>query len=124
MRLEQQTIVSNGMCATASSSEDAHLLPRVEDHSPRGSSRSTLRCAILGLTLAAFTFPLTPARADDDEDRYVVVKTRKTITITGDEIDNALIVIKGGRIEAVGKKVDYPSVKPHRVRSARQHRGG
>jgi len=96
-------------CATASSSGGALSLPRVEDHCPRESRRSTLRCAILSLTLAAFTFPLTTASADDSEDRYVVVKTKKTITITGEEIDNALIVIKGGRIEAVGKKVDYPS---------------
>ncbi len=48
-------------------------------------------------------------RADDDEDRYVVVKTAKTVTVSGDDIAGALIVIKGSKIEAVGKNVDYPS---------------
>ncbi|MCB9854914.1 MAG: amidohydrolase family protein [Phycisphaerales bacterium] len=43
------------------------------------------------------------------DDRYVVIKTKKAITVSGKEIDDATIVIVGGKIEAVGKKVDYPS---------------
>lgn len=100
---------SASRCATASNSAGAPPIPGIGHNHPQRSYGFFLQCAILSLTLAAFTFPLTTARADDSEDRYVVVKTKKTITITGDEIDNALIVIKGGRIEAVGKKVDYPS---------------
>ncbi|MFQ5429377.1 MAG: amidohydrolase family protein [Phycisphaerae bacterium] len=70
--------------------------------------RTGLRLAPAAMAAALLTGALT-AHAGQDEDRYVVVKTKKAITITGEEIDGALIVIKGGRIEAVGKKVDYPS---------------
>lgn len=59
--------------------------------------------------IVALLLAVLPLRAEEDEDRYVVVKTKKTITISGEEIDDAMIVVKGGRVEAVGKKVDYPS---------------
>lgn len=49
------------------------------------------------------------ARADEADDAYLVVKVKKAITVSGEEITDAMIVITGGRIEAVGKKVDYPS---------------
>lgn len=48
-------------------------------------------------------------RAGASDDRYIVIKTKKAITISGKEIDDAKIVIVGGKIEAVGKNVDYPS---------------
>jgi len=66
--------------------------------------------AVMALVIAARWLGAPSfVRAEDDEDRYVVVKTAKTVTISGDDIDGALIVIKGGKIEAVGKNVDYPS---------------
>jgi len=43
-----------------------------------------------------------------DDDRFLVVKAKKIITISGEEINNGVIVIKNGCIEAVGKNVDYP----------------
>ncbi len=48
-------------------------------------------------------------RAAAQSERYTVIRTGKAITISGDEIDNALIVVVGGRIEAVGRKVEYPT---------------
>lgn len=48
-------------------------------------------------------------RSEAAEERYVVIRTKKAITVSGKEIDDATIVIVGGKIEAVGKKVDYPS---------------
>ncbi len=44
-----------------------------------------------------------------DDERYYVIKTKSAITVSGDEIKNARIVIKGGKIEAVGENVDFPS---------------
>lgn len=50
-----------------------------------------------------------PAPAQVDDDAFIVVKVKKAITVSGEEISDAMIVITGGKIEAVGKKVDYPS---------------
>ena len=44
-----------------------------------------------------------------DQDRFVVIKTKKTITISGEEIKDAVIVVRNGKIDAVGKNVSYPS---------------
>lgn len=66
--------------------------------------------ARLAFSAALMAACASAAWADDAEDeRYYVVKTKSAITITGDEIKNAKIVIKGGKIEAVGENVDYPS---------------
>lgn len=65
------------------------------------------RCIAGGMIAVwALGLGLRSASADD---RYVVIKTKKAITVSGKEIDGAMIVIVGGKIEAVGKKVDYPS---------------
>lgn len=44
-----------------------------------------------------------------DQDRYIVIKTKKAITISGDDIKRAVIVIKNGKIDAVGSNVKYPA---------------
>lgn len=41
-------------------------------------------------------------------DEIVIIKAGRIITGTGDEIRDGVIVIKGGRIEAVGKNLDAP----------------
>lgn len=66
------------------------------------------RRGILFAVIAALALSMG-VRADAADDRYVVIKTKKAITVSGKEIDDATIVIVGGKIEAVGKKVDYPS---------------
>jgi hypothetical protein len=64
---------------------------------------------VLALVCAsALTLTLT-SQAYADGDRYTVIKTKKAVTVGGDEIDDASIVIVDGKIEAVGKNVDYPS---------------
>lgn len=79
---------------------------------PARSSRKTisngrLSCFAL-VSLSIITLVATAATGHADES-YIVLKAKKIITVTGEEISDAMIVITGGKIEAVGKKVDYPS---------------
>jgi hypothetical protein len=60
------------------------------------------------LSLLVVAVPLKAA-GGDDQDRFVVIKTKKTITISGEEIKDAVIVVRNGKIDAVGKNVSYPS---------------
>lgn len=60
------------------------------------------------LAIVALVYINTPLLAAD-QDRYVVIKTAKAITISGDDINRAIIVIKNGKIDAVGANVKYPS---------------
>ena len=50
----------------------------------------------------------TPRDDDDEEDKFVVVKAGRIITMAGDDVENGMIVIRNGKIEAVGKEIDYP----------------
>ncbi len=45
---------------------------------------------------------------DEDPRSYTVIKVKRVITISGDDLEDATIVIKDGKIEAVGENVDYP----------------
>ncbi|MBK8270462.1 MAG: hypothetical protein IPK83_20075 [Planctomycetes bacterium] len=72
---------------------------------PRRAMWAAHWTAALALLIAS----AQPALAQVDDEAYIVVKVKKAITISGDEITDAMIVITGGKIEAVGKKVDYPS---------------
>lgn len=45
---------------------------------------------------------------DEDPRSYTVIKVKRVITVSGDDLENATIVIKDGTIEAVGENVDYP----------------
>ncbi len=67
------------------------------------AARTTLVAALI-----VSTFVLT-ATVQAAGDRYTVIKTKKAVTVGGEEIDDASIVIVDGKIEAVGKNVDYPS---------------
>ncbi|MCH8804603.1 MAG: amidohydrolase family protein [Planctomycetes bacterium] len=44
----------------------------------------------------------------DGEERFVVVLTGNTITITGKEIANGVIVIADGKVRNVGRNLEYP----------------
>ena len=63
--------------------------------------------AILGLALVAGLVGTTPVAADDD-DNFVAVKAGKILTVSGEEIEDGVIVIRNGKVEAVGKKVEIP----------------
>lgn len=84
-------------------------MTRIENNLVRMSSRREWIRARFAVAMVLASFAAATVRADDADDRYVVVKTKKAITVSGEEIADAMIVITGGKIEAVGKKVDYPS---------------
>lgn len=75
---------------------------------PRGEARSILRAmlpALLGLIYAC----AWPAQAQSDEDeRFVVIRAKKIITVSGKDIDDGMIVLVGGKIRSVGKGLEYP----------------
>jgi len=45
---------------------------------------------------------------EGDEDHYVAIKAGTIITVNSDVIKNGTIVLKNGKIEAVGKNIDFP----------------
>lgn len=42
------------------------------------------------------------------DDSFVVIKAGRIIPVAGDEIENGMIVVRNGKIEAVGKNVEIP----------------
>ncbi len=58
--------------------------------------------------LAAMAFSASPASAQHD-DRIVVIKAGRIITVTGEEIERGEIVIRDGKIELVGRRLEYPA---------------
>lgn len=54
----------------------------------------------------AFSGPLAAARQDE---QIVVVKAGRVITVTGEEIERGEIVIRDGKIELVGRRLEYPA---------------
>lgn len=61
--------------------------------------------------LAAMGVALTvsSAQARIDDEKIVVVKAGRIITVTGEEIDGGDIIIRDGKIELVGKRLEYPA---------------
>lgn len=63
--------------------------------------------ALLGL--AALAGSAWPAAAQDaGDERFVVVKAGRVITVSGEEIPGGVIIIVNGKIRSVGKGIDYP----------------
>lgn len=63
--------------------------------------------------LVAVSFALStasPARAQtaDEEERFVVIKAKKIITITGKDVEDGMIVLVNGKIRSIGKGLEYP----------------
>lgn len=46
--------------------------------------------------------------ANDPQEKVVVVKGGTILTLAGEPIKDGIIIIKGGRIDAVGQKLEYP----------------
>lgn len=70
--------------------------------------RSTALLAIVAALAGAVGTLAGDALAQSDE-RLVVVKAGKVITVTGEEIERGEIIIRDGKIELVGKKLEYPA---------------
>ncbi|MFG0331625.1 MAG: amidohydrolase family protein [Phycisphaerales bacterium] len=65
--------------------------------------------SILVAAFVAGSLCATPASAQtNDDEEVVVVKAGRIITVTGDEIERGEIVIIDGKIELVGKRLEYP----------------
>lgn len=74
-----------------------------------------------GLTLALFgalTAHAQSSALSGEDEQLTVVRAGKVITVSGKEIDDGVIVISGGRIQNVGKGLEYP--KNAKVIDARQ----
>ncbi len=72
-----------------------------------GSDRAFPFLRLLCLVAAiAFSAPLAAAQSDD---RIVVIKAGRIITVTGEEIEHGEIIIRDGKIELIGKRLEYPA---------------
>ncbi len=49
-----------------------------------------------------------PSVVNAQEDEFVAIKAKKIITVSGEEIDGGVIVVRNGKIDAVGPKVEIP----------------
>lgn len=62
-----------------------------------------------GIALAALALlPIGTAAAEGDGDAVVAVKAKRVITVSGEEFAPGMILIRGGRIEAVGARIELP----------------
>lgn len=75
----------------------------------RGQESIWVRWALPALALLV-TLGVRPAAAQsaDDDERFVVIRAKKIITVTGKEIDDGMIVLAGGKVRSVGKGLEYP----------------
>ncbi|MCC6907649.1 MAG: amidohydrolase family protein [Phycisphaerales bacterium] len=52
---------------------------------------------------------VSSAQARIDDEKIVVIKAGHIITVTGEEIDGGDIIIRDGKVELVGKRLEYPA---------------
>lgn len=64
-------------------------------------------CLLAGVFTTGLAASLASAQGADE--RIVVIKAGRVITVTGEEIDHGEIVIRDGKIELVGKRLEYPA---------------
>lgn len=74
------------------------------------STRQRLQLVLVGLLLGlAGALPgMTPQEESKSNGNLTVVKAGTVITVSGETLKNASIVIRNGIVEAVGTNVDYP----------------
>lgn len=65
-----------------------------------------IACA-LAIVQSAHVLAQTDVESQSDE-KFVVVKAGKIVTVSGEDIHDGVIVIVNGKIRAVGKGLDYP----------------
>ncbi len=63
--------------------------------------------ALLALTLLATASVVVRAETDDAEE-FVVIKAARVITISGDELLDAQIILVNGKVRLVGRNLEYP----------------
>lgn len=64
-------------------------------------------CLLAGVLIAGLAAPMATAQSADDH--IVVIKAGRIITVTGEEIEHGEIVIRDGKIELIGKRLEYPA---------------
>lgn len=74
--------------------------------------------AVLGLVLPAFSAAVAVEKGDTD---VIVIKARRVHTLTGAPIDGGTVVIRNGRIEAVGPAGQVAVPDGYRVLSFPEH---
>ncbi len=77
----------------------------------RAGSASACHCRVgraLMLLLAAALVSATHAAPPADDERLTVILAGKVITNTGKDVDDAVIVVSGGKITNVGRGLEYP----------------
>jgi imidazolonepropionase-like amidohydrolase len=68
-----------------------------------------MRAVALGFVMAAVATAPRLARArDDDGDHYVAIRCGKVITGTGEEKEKVTILVKNGKVELIGEKLELP----------------
>ena len=71
-------------------------------------SRICVALAAFAFGAAAFVRPAAALAGDDGDARYVAIKCGKVILGTGEEKENVTILVKNGKVEAIGEKVELP----------------
>jgi hypothetical protein len=66
------------------------------------------QAAAFAPTVALCMADETAIESDTADERFIVIKAGKIITISGKEIDGGMIVVSGGKIENVGRNLEYP----------------
>ncbi len=66
------------------------------------------RVATLPATLPTCQAADDPPPLEDEYEPFVVIKAKKIITVSGDEIDNGMLVLLHGKIDSVGRNLEYP----------------
>lgn len=76
---------------------------RHEEHEVKEKKMKKL--IILIIVLAAMCVSVS---AQDQADQPIAIKAKKIVTVSGKSIDNGVILVKGGKIEAVGASIAIP----------------
>lgn len=69
------------------------------------------RCSAFAILCCLFTIiAANPALAQsaDDEERFVVIKARKIIPVTGKDVEDGMIVLVNGKVRSIGKGLEFP----------------
>ncbi|MBI5865262.1 MAG: amidohydrolase family protein [Planctomycetes bacterium] len=66
-----------------------------------------LRSAATLLALLALA-AVCPAQSPDEEERFVVIKARKIIPVSGKEVEDGMIVLVNGKVRSIGKGLEFP----------------
>lgn len=72
-------------------------------HSP-----NRLPVALALMAAAALVRPAQARAGDDGDDRYVAIRCGRLITGTGEEKENVTVLVKNGKVQAIGEKVELP----------------